>query len=145
MPSQEQGQSIDTEKEAAKPVGKIWRIWNPLWEIRRKGSGALFASWTVFGMLLLLSPYQLTNWIASVREVTVWDPKTDGGILGVDSLLTSLAWNAFSGFAAWPILIVALALAGAPLVNLNSTRLSAQPPLDEDDELNNVAGFFHLK
>ena len=76
MPSQEQGQSIDTEKESAKPIVKIWRIWNPLWKIRNQGSGALFSSWTVFGMLLLLSPYQLTNWIASVREVTVWDPKT---------------------------------------------------------------------
>jgi hypothetical protein len=64
------------DKESCEPGPRIWRIWNPLWEIRNQGSGALFASWTMFGMLLLLSPYLLTNWIASAREVTIWDPKT---------------------------------------------------------------------
>ncbi len=76
MPSQEQSQPVGPEKEASDPGLKIWRIWNPLWKIRNQGSGALFASWAVFGTLLLLSPYQLTNWIASAREVTVWNPKT---------------------------------------------------------------------
>lgn len=76
MPAKEQSQSIDKEKGDPEQVLKIWLIWNPLWKIRNRGSGAFFASGALFGMLLLLSPYQLTNWIASAREVTVWDPKT---------------------------------------------------------------------
>ena len=76
MPSQEESQSAHSENKASMPDIRIWRIWNPLWKIRNRGKGTLFASCTVFGMLLLLSPYQLTNWVASVREVTAWDPKT---------------------------------------------------------------------
>lgn len=76
MPAQEPSQSLDTEPESSEQTLKIWSIWKPLWKIRNQGNGALFASWSVLGMLLLLSPYLLTNWIASFREVTVWDPKT---------------------------------------------------------------------
>ncbi|MEO1998577.1 MAG: phosphatase PAP2 family protein [Planctomycetaceae bacterium] len=52
-----------------------WKIWLPLYAWRHHWNGLLFPTLALIGMLLLLSPYLLTNSIASIRQVTVWDPK----------------------------------------------------------------------
>ena len=96
MPAKEQSQPSDAEKLTGEAALRIWRIWTPLWKIRNQGDGSLFAWWTVLGMLLLLCPYLLTNWIASYRQVTVWDPKTlfilaDGAYL--DHTIPFIDWS----------------------------------------------------
>ncbi|MDP7274312.1 MAG: phosphatase PAP2 family protein [Planctomycetaceae bacterium] len=48
----------------------------PLWTRRHRWDGRLFPVLALVGLLLLLTPYLLTNLVASVRGLTVWDPKT---------------------------------------------------------------------
>lgn len=95
MPSLGQNE-LDSEKETLGPTSKIWRLWAPLWQAREKWGGLFFPFWTLFGMELLLSPYLLTNWIATTRGVTVWDPKTvfvlgDGSFL--DHAIPFIDWS----------------------------------------------------
>lgn len=78
--------------------GEIWKLWTPLWTRRHRWEGRLFPVLVVVGVLLLLSPYLLTNLVASVRGVTVWDPKTvfrlsDGTFL--DHAIPFVGWSIF--------------------------------------------------
>ena len=55
---------------------RVWKIWSPVWKLREKDKGHIFPLAATLWMLLLLSPYLLTNRIAALRDVTAWDPKT---------------------------------------------------------------------
>jgi membrane-associated phospholipid phosphatase len=99
--------SPNSEKDSAIPHAfvsegpvraRVWKIWSPLWKLRNHRNGRLFPLLATFGMLVLLSPYQLTNWIASVRGETIWDPKSvfvlaDGSYL--DHIIPFVPWTIF--------------------------------------------------
>ena len=77
---------------------RVWKIWSPVWKLREKDKGYIFPLAATLWMLLLLSPYLLTNRIAALRDVTAWDPKTvfvlaDGSYL--DHLIPFVGWSIF--------------------------------------------------
>lgn len=78
------------------PRPRPWRIWLPLLARRHAWHGLLFPSLALIGMLVLLSPYLLTNSIASMRNVTVCEPKSlfpllNGGYL--DDAIPFVGWS----------------------------------------------------
>jgi membrane-associated phospholipid phosphatase len=98
-PDSEQDSEIPHAFVSEGPVGaRVWKIWSPLWKLRNHREGRLFPPLATLGMLVLLSPYQLTNWIASFRGVTIWDPKSvfvlaDGRYL--DHVIPFVPWTIF--------------------------------------------------
>ncbi|MDE0577629.1 MAG: hypothetical protein OSB39_11830, partial [Opitutales bacterium] len=98
-PNSEENSAIPHSFLSEGPVrARVWKIWSPLWKLRNHREGRLFPPLATFGMLVLLSPYQLTNWIASLRGVTTWDPKSlfvlaDGRFL--DHVIPFVPWTIF--------------------------------------------------
>ncbi len=77
------------------PVG-VWRFWTYLYRWREWWKGWLYVPFATLILLILLSPYLLTNRMAARAGVTVWDPKTlfvlsDGSYL--DRSIPFVGWS----------------------------------------------------
>lgn len=98
-PNSEENSAIPHAFVSEGPIGaRVWKVWSPLWKLRHHREGRIFPPLATFGMLVLLSPYQLTNWIASFHGVTIWDPKSvfvlaDGRYL--DHVIPFVPWTIF--------------------------------------------------
>ncbi len=76
-PEQEEDSALPSAYVNEGPVmSRVWKFWSPVWKLRHKQDGRLFPWVATFWMLLLLSPYMLTNRIAAFRDVTTWDPNS---------------------------------------------------------------------
>ena len=100
-PEQEEDSALPSAYVNEGPVmSRVWKFWSPVWKLRHKQDGRLFPWVATFWMLLLLSPYMLTNRIAAFRDVTTWDPKTvfplaDGPHPYLDHAIPFVGWTIF--------------------------------------------------
>jgi len=85
----------ETEYTPQIPVG-VWRLWTYLYRWRAWWWCWLYVPFTTLVLMILLSPYLMTNRMAARAGVTVWDPKvlfvlSDGGYL--DRAMPFVGWT----------------------------------------------------